>query len=172
MPLINVKLVEGMFSPQQKQEIVETPTDAMVSIEREHAQCDMGRRGGSAKRRLGYWRQSSHDPGRPRPGAGRAAGGSFVGRSTAVVIVFMVTLAIGGVALATPGSGISAEVLASGTLQDDSDISTALGGLRRRPPSAEGRWASRCSTVASGRCPPTVRSAPSAPSANMRARAK
>jgi 4-oxalocrotonate tautomerase len=36
MPLINVKLIEGVFSPQQKQEIVGKLTDAMVSIEGEN----------------------------------------------------------------------------------------------------------------------------------------
>ena len=36
MPLINVKLIEDVFTPEQKQEIVETLTDAMVSIEGEN----------------------------------------------------------------------------------------------------------------------------------------
>jgi 4-oxalocrotonate tautomerase len=36
MPLINVKLIEGVFSPQEKQEIVGKLTDAMVSIEGEN----------------------------------------------------------------------------------------------------------------------------------------
>ncbi len=36
MPLINVKLIEGVFSGQQKKEIVEKLTDAMVSIEGEN----------------------------------------------------------------------------------------------------------------------------------------
>ena len=36
MPLINVKLIEGVFSNSQKQEIVEKVTDAMVSIEGEN----------------------------------------------------------------------------------------------------------------------------------------
>ena len=36
MPLINVKLVEGVFSDSQKQEIVEKLTDAMVAIEGEN----------------------------------------------------------------------------------------------------------------------------------------
>ena len=35
MPLINVKLIEEVFSPQQKREIVEKLTDTMVSIEGE-----------------------------------------------------------------------------------------------------------------------------------------
>jgi 4-oxalocrotonate tautomerase len=36
MPLINVKVVEDVFSPEQKREIVERLTDAMVSIEGEN----------------------------------------------------------------------------------------------------------------------------------------
>jgi 4-oxalocrotonate tautomerase len=36
MPLINVKVIEDVFSPEQKREIVERLTDAMVSIEGEN----------------------------------------------------------------------------------------------------------------------------------------
>jgi 4-oxalocrotonate tautomerase len=36
MPLINVKLIEDVFTPEQKQEIVSRLTDAMVSIEGEN----------------------------------------------------------------------------------------------------------------------------------------
>ena len=36
MPLIDVKLIEGVFSGEQKKEIVEKLTDAMVSIEGEN----------------------------------------------------------------------------------------------------------------------------------------
>ena len=35
MPLVNVKLIEGVFSPAQKQEVIRRLTDAMVSIEGE-----------------------------------------------------------------------------------------------------------------------------------------
>lgn len=35
MPLINVKLLEGVYSPKQKQEIIRSLTDAMVAIEGE-----------------------------------------------------------------------------------------------------------------------------------------
>jgi 4-oxalocrotonate tautomerase len=35
MPLVNVKLIEGVFTPKQKQEMVRNLTDAMVSIEGE-----------------------------------------------------------------------------------------------------------------------------------------
>ena len=36
MPLINVKLVAGVFTPEQKGQIIERLTDAMVSIEGEN----------------------------------------------------------------------------------------------------------------------------------------
>lgn len=36
MPLINVKVIEGVFTPEQKAEIAERLTDAMVSIEGEN----------------------------------------------------------------------------------------------------------------------------------------
>ena len=36
MPLINVKLIEDVFTPEQKGEMVEKLTDAMVSIEGEN----------------------------------------------------------------------------------------------------------------------------------------
>jgi 4-oxalocrotonate tautomerase len=36
MPFVNVKLIEGVFSSQQKQEIVRRLTDTMVDIEGEN----------------------------------------------------------------------------------------------------------------------------------------
>jgi 4-oxalocrotonate tautomerase len=36
MPLINVKLIEGVFTSEQKTQIAERLTDAMVSIEGEN----------------------------------------------------------------------------------------------------------------------------------------
>ena len=36
MPFINVKLIEDVFTPEQKREIVERLTDTMVSIEGEN----------------------------------------------------------------------------------------------------------------------------------------
>jgi 4-oxalocrotonate tautomerase len=36
MPLIRVKIIEGVFSPQQKQEMIRKLTDTMVSIEGEN----------------------------------------------------------------------------------------------------------------------------------------
>ena len=35
MPLVNVKLIEGVFTETQKQEIIEKVTDAMVEVEGE-----------------------------------------------------------------------------------------------------------------------------------------
>jgi len=35
MPFVNVKLIEGVFTPTQKKQIVEKLTDAMVAIEGE-----------------------------------------------------------------------------------------------------------------------------------------
>lgn len=35
MPLINVKVIEGVFSPDQKREMIHKLTDTMVSIEGE-----------------------------------------------------------------------------------------------------------------------------------------
>jgi 4-oxalocrotonate tautomerase len=36
MPLVNVKLLEGVFTPAQKQEMIRKLTDTMVSIEGEN----------------------------------------------------------------------------------------------------------------------------------------
>jgi 4-oxalocrotonate tautomerase len=36
MPLVNVKVIEGVFTPQQKQDIVRKLTDAMVEVEGEN----------------------------------------------------------------------------------------------------------------------------------------
>jgi 4-oxalocrotonate tautomerase len=36
MPLINVKIIEGVFDAEQKREIIERLTDAMVTIEGEN----------------------------------------------------------------------------------------------------------------------------------------
>jgi 4-oxalocrotonate tautomerase len=36
MPFVNVKVIEGVFSPQQKQDMVRQLTDTMVSIEGEN----------------------------------------------------------------------------------------------------------------------------------------
>jgi 4-oxalocrotonate tautomerase len=36
MPLVNVKVIEGVFTPTQKQEIIRKLTDTMVSVEGEN----------------------------------------------------------------------------------------------------------------------------------------
>lgn len=36
MPLVNVKLIQGVFTPDQKEEMIRRLTDTMVSIEGEH----------------------------------------------------------------------------------------------------------------------------------------
>lgn len=36
MPLVNVRLIEGVFTKEQKQEMIRKITDAMVSIEGEN----------------------------------------------------------------------------------------------------------------------------------------
>lgn len=36
MPLVNVKLIEGVFTPEQKQTMIRKLTDTMVSIEGEN----------------------------------------------------------------------------------------------------------------------------------------
>jgi 4-oxalocrotonate tautomerase len=48
MPFVNVKVIEGVFSPQQKHEIIESLTEAMVSIEGENMR---GASPGSSSRR-------------------------------------------------------------------------------------------------------------------------
>jgi 4-oxalocrotonate tautomerase len=36
MPLVNVKMIEGVFSPEQKQEMIRRMTDIIVDLEGEH----------------------------------------------------------------------------------------------------------------------------------------
>ena len=36
MPIVNVKLIEEVFTPQQKREMIEKLTETMVQIEGEH----------------------------------------------------------------------------------------------------------------------------------------
>ena len=36
MPFVNVKLIEGVFTPDQKQEMIRRMTDIMVDLEGEH----------------------------------------------------------------------------------------------------------------------------------------
>jgi hypothetical protein len=79
MPLINVKFIEEVFTPDQKGQIVERLTDAMVSIEGENMRLGDRRRGperrpgASAASRCAP-RTSGHSPqGRP-PDRKRRAG--------------------------------------------------------------------------------------------------
>jgi hypothetical protein len=71
MPLVNVKLIEGVFTPAQKQETIRRLSDAMVSIEGENMRpvtCGDRR---SQKRRLGNWWQSAHHERCEGTGAGK-----------------------------------------------------------------------------------------------------
>ena len=36
MPIVNVKLIEGVFSPRQKRDLIEKLTDAVVQVEGEN----------------------------------------------------------------------------------------------------------------------------------------
>jgi len=61
MPLVDVKLIEDVFTPAQKQEMIRKLTDTMMSIEGENMRPrDLGRHRRSQKRRLGSWQQSAH----------------------------------------------------------------------------------------------------------------
>ena len=65
MPLIQIKLIEGVFTADQKQQMIEKVTDAMVSIEGENMRpFYLGpRTGGRQERRLGYRRAGRHSRG-------------------------------------------------------------------------------------------------------------
>ena len=54
MPLVQVKVIEGVFSDAQKQEMIHKLTDAMVSIEGEDAHGDLGCRRRGQERELGH----------------------------------------------------------------------------------------------------------------------
>ena len=36
MPLANIKVIEGVFSDNEKQQLIENVTDAMIAVEGEH----------------------------------------------------------------------------------------------------------------------------------------
>ena len=60
MPLVTVKLIEGVFTPTQKQDMVRKLTDTMVAIEGENLRTgDVGCRRGSQGRGLGNWWRST-----------------------------------------------------------------------------------------------------------------
>ena len=69
MPFVNVKVIEGVFTPDQKQAMVKRLTDTMVSRSgRGHARGHLGGGRGGPQRRLGIgWRVADH---RGREGAG------------------------------------------------------------------------------------------------------
>jgi 4-oxalocrotonate tautomerase len=50
MPLIEVHLIEKVFGPEQKRQIIQKLTDAMVSIEGENMRRDLGEDFGSGQR--------------------------------------------------------------------------------------------------------------------------
>jgi 4-oxalocrotonate tautomerase len=58
MPLINVKLIEDVFTPDQKREIVERLTDAMVSIEGENMRWSPGSSSRRSQAASGAWAAS------------------------------------------------------------------------------------------------------------------
>ena len=69
MPLVNVKLIEGVFTSAQKQEMIRKLTDTMVSIEGENnAPGDDGYNRGGQERRLGDRRQLLNHGRREGPG--------------------------------------------------------------------------------------------------------
>ena len=54
MPLVNVRIIEGVFSPEQKAEIIHGVTEAMVAVEGENLRDpDHGPRPGSLARFTG-----------------------------------------------------------------------------------------------------------------------
>ena len=65
MPLINVKLIEDVFTPEQKRRIVEELTDAMVAIEGENMRSVTWCVIGGVQRRLVRGRSVPEDRGRP-----------------------------------------------------------------------------------------------------------
>ena len=72
MPLIQVKVIAGVFTAPQKQEIVERLTDAMVAIEGEGMRrIDLVHGRGGRQRRVGHRRPDPHRRRRQgaRPGA-------------------------------------------------------------------------------------------------------
>jgi hypothetical protein len=58
MPLVDIQLIKGVFTPEQKKHMIQKVTDAMVSVEGDAAG-DLGPRPGNRKRRVGDRRQSA-----------------------------------------------------------------------------------------------------------------
>ena len=60
MPLVTIKLIENVFNDEQKQQMIDRVTDAMLSIEG-HATRHLGpHRRQRQERGLGHWRSRSH----------------------------------------------------------------------------------------------------------------
>ena len=54
MPVTTVKVIEGVFSDDQKAQLIDNITEAMVKVEGErHARSDMGNHRGAQEGRLG-----------------------------------------------------------------------------------------------------------------------
>ena len=62
MPLIEVHLIENVFNPEQKRQIIQKLTDAMVSIEGENMRgVTLGQNFRSHERRMGHrWSAADH----------------------------------------------------------------------------------------------------------------
>lgn len=72
MPIVNVKLIEGVFSPKQKRDMIEKVTEAVVQVEGENSAVrHLGVHRGSQPRRTGDRRQAADRVGCPRPAARR-----------------------------------------------------------------------------------------------------
>ena len=60
MPLVDIQLIKGVFTPDQKKQMIQKVTDAMVAVEGEaDATCHLGARAGNRKWGLGNRRQSA-----------------------------------------------------------------------------------------------------------------
>ena len=67
MPYVNVKLIEGVFDADQKQEMLTRLTETMVDIEGEaHASRHLGHDRRGPQRRVVHRRQVAHHAGRAR----------------------------------------------------------------------------------------------------------
>jgi 4-oxalocrotonate tautomerase len=87
MPLVNVRLIEGVFTPEQKREMIHQLTETMVEIEGEKpASGHVGDRRGGQEWGLGHRRKRPHHRRCPRsagPGPGRGPGLRFTRGDTA-----------------------------------------------------------------------------------------
>jgi hypothetical protein len=87
MPFVNVRLIEGVFTPEQKREMIHQLTETMVEIEGENLRPgNRGDRGGGQEWRLGDRRKRPHHRRCPRsagPGPGHGPGLRFTDGETA-----------------------------------------------------------------------------------------